>query len=229
MHKSGANSMLYNVAMKGLPLMSRIFIWTYPVCFVVTKFLSSTSIYLSVSANESSKKPEISGVMWQVAPESKKIGQLRDISNIASRTLWIGIHTWHRRVYLLWFVLICTVFQRLIYFCQCVRTSFRLFCVPVNFIFRSVLFKKICDEMILQSTSESSIWVLTIVFSTLFIIFQLMEGWFLIALLLYLLIYRLSWMWNSTATTPWLSKNISFYISYLIFQIQVINLQGKYR
>ena len=32
-HKSGANIMLYNVAMKALPSSLRIFIWTYPVFF----------------------------------------------------------------------------------------------------------------------------------------------------------------------------------------------------
>ena len=45
LHKSGANSLLYNVAMEGFPLSSPIFIWTIPVCFTVTKSLHVTSIY----------------------------------------------------------------------------------------------------------------------------------------------------------------------------------------
>ena len=57
--------------MKVLPLLSQIYILTYTVCFDVTKFPSATSIYLSVSTNEPGIKSEISGVMWQVAPESK--------------------------------------------------------------------------------------------------------------------------------------------------------------
>ena len=69
--KSGANSTLYNVEMKGFPLLLRIFIWNYPSCFTVTKCPSATSIYLSVSANEPGIKSEIYGFMWQVAPDSK--------------------------------------------------------------------------------------------------------------------------------------------------------------
>ena len=70
-HKFGSNSLLYNAAMKDLPLYSSTSIWNYPVCFDVMKCLSATSIYLSVSTNEPAIKSEISGVMWQVAPESK--------------------------------------------------------------------------------------------------------------------------------------------------------------
>ena len=56
---------------KGLPLLSCIFIWTFTFCFAATKFSSATSVYLYVSTNEMGIKSEISGVMWQVAPESK--------------------------------------------------------------------------------------------------------------------------------------------------------------
>ena len=70
-HKSGANSTLYNVAMKGFPLYSHIFIWTSTVCFAVTKFPSTNLIYLSVYTNEPGIKCEISGVMWKVALQSK--------------------------------------------------------------------------------------------------------------------------------------------------------------
>ena len=70
-HKYGANSKLYNVLMKGLPLSSRIYIWTYPVCFTVTKFPPATSIYVSIYTSEPGMKYECSGFMWQVALESK--------------------------------------------------------------------------------------------------------------------------------------------------------------
>ena len=70
-HKSGANSTLYNLAITGLPLSSRIFIWTSHVCFAVTKCISLTSVYFSVSTNKPSIKSEITGVLWQVTPQSK--------------------------------------------------------------------------------------------------------------------------------------------------------------
>ena len=68
-HKSGVNITLYNVSMMVFPLLLHISIWTCPVFFVVKKFLSAISIYLSISANESGIKSEISGTMWQAAPE----------------------------------------------------------------------------------------------------------------------------------------------------------------
>ena len=69
--KSSANSTLYSAAMKGLTLLPCIGIWTSPVYFAVTKCPSATFIYLSVYTNETGIKSEISGVMWQVTPESK--------------------------------------------------------------------------------------------------------------------------------------------------------------
>ena len=57
--------------MKGFPLSSCIFISTSRVCFAVTKTPYENSTYLSVSTNKPGVKSEISGVMWQVAPESK--------------------------------------------------------------------------------------------------------------------------------------------------------------
>ena len=68
LHKSGANITLYNIAMKVFPLSPHIFIWTFPVCFAVTKFPSATSIYLSVSTNDTGIKYEISVGTWQVTP-----------------------------------------------------------------------------------------------------------------------------------------------------------------
>ena len=55
-YKSGANSKLYNVAMKVLSLSSHIFIWTSPVYFAVMKFRPATSIYLSFSPSETGNK-----------------------------------------------------------------------------------------------------------------------------------------------------------------------------
>ena len=71
LHKPGANRTLYNVEMNGFPLSSHIIILTSPVCFAVTKFLSATSIYLSVSTSDPGTKYETSDFMWHVATESK--------------------------------------------------------------------------------------------------------------------------------------------------------------
>ena len=71
LHESGANIMVYNVAIKGSPQLSRIFIWTSLVCSAVTKCQSEISMYLSVYTNEPHIKSEIYGLVLQVAPESK--------------------------------------------------------------------------------------------------------------------------------------------------------------
>ena len=71
LHKSGENSILYNVSMKVLPLSSHIFIWTYPVCFAVMIFPFANSIYLSISVNKPGIKSEISGVVLQATLDSK--------------------------------------------------------------------------------------------------------------------------------------------------------------
>ena len=55
-HNSGANSMLYNVEIKGFPFSPRIFIWTIPVWFAVKIWPFATSIYLYISTNEPSMK-----------------------------------------------------------------------------------------------------------------------------------------------------------------------------
>ena len=230
-HKSGTNSTLYKVAMKGFPLSSRIFIWNSPAFFSVMKFPSATSIYLSVSNNEPGIKFEIYGVMWQVAPEYKiQLVRCEVSLEISSRYFCIGIHTCHRHVYLLWLALICTVVWFLIYFCRSVRMTFRLFHIPVNFLFRGVWFQKICNEVILQSISEACIWFLTVTFRTLIVRVVLNEGLFLIVLISSLLFKTFFFLvWSSTLTAPWLRKLLSFCVYYLIVQIQLINFLGRYR
>ena len=70
-HKSGANSTWYKIAMNGFPLLSNIFIWTSLVWFAVTKFPYVNMIYLFIFTNDPGIKSKISGVMWQVEPESE--------------------------------------------------------------------------------------------------------------------------------------------------------------
>ena len=126
---------------------------------------------------------------------------------------WIGRHTCHKRVYLLWLALICTVFQHLIYFCWYVHMSFRLFRVPVNFLILSVRFWNFFrwnDPP--MHISEVHIWFLTVTFITLIIRVPWIRGWFLMALSLSILLKEfLSWVWTSTVTSPWLRKIIYMY------------------
>ena len=70
-YNSGANSTMYNAAVRSLPLSSHIFIWTSSFCFAVTKSPYATSTYLSVYACEPGIKSKFFYVMLQVAPESK--------------------------------------------------------------------------------------------------------------------------------------------------------------
>ena len=168
-HKSGANSTLYKIAMKGFPLSSHIFIWSSPV-FCCDKilicnfntFICFWQLFCYKTRNLYSHLPSHT---WVYNP----IGQLQTVSKISSSAFCILRHRCHRRIYLLALTLIYTVVRHLIHFHISVRTSFRLFRVPVNFFIRSVRFLTICDEIILQSTSEVSIWFLTIMFSILII------------------------------------------------------------
>ena len=149
---------------------------------------------------------------------------MRAVSIIYFRTFCIGIHTCIRDVYILWLAFVYTVLWRLIYFCQCVCTGFRIFRVPVKFLIQIIRFRTIFDEIILQSTSEARIWFPTITFITLIIGVAWIKGWFLMAFSLYLLLkVFLSWAWTSKVTEPWLSKIFSLIIFYRIFQIQTIN------
>ena len=133
---------------------------------------------------------------------------------ISSSDFFIGIHTYHRRVYLRWLTLICAILWRLIYFHWSVLTSLRILSVPVNFLIWSVQFLTICNEMILRYTFEACICFLPITFITLIIRVARIEGWFLIAFLLSLLLNSfLSWVWISILTAPWLRKIISFIFS----------------
>ena len=150
---------------------------------------------------------------------------MRAVSIIYSINLCIGRHTCHRYVYLLWLAFICNIFQRLIYLLRSECTSFRLLRDPVNFIIWSVRFRKICDEMILRSISEACIWFLTVKFIRLIIRFAWIKGWFILAHLLFLFLkVFIRWLWTYIVTALWLRQIFSLIISYLIGQIQIINL-----
>ena len=112
-------------------------------------------------------------------------------------------------------------FWRIIYFRLSIHTIFKLFGIPVNFLIWSVRFLKVCNEIILQSTSEVCIRSLTITLITLIIKVAWIEGWFLIALLFSLFLKEfLGWVWTFTVTAHLLSKIFSLTIYYWIAQIQ---------
>ena len=143
--------------------------------------------------------------MLHVAPEFKIQLFSCELSPVFFVNFHIGRLTYNRRVYLLWLSFICTIFWLLIHFIWYVCTSFKIFRVPVNFLIWCVRFRKICNEMILWSTSEAHIWFLTVAFITLTIILVWIKSWFLIALYLLLLLKSFTnWEWTSTVTAPWL-------------------------
>ena len=168
-HKFDANRTLYNIAMKGFTLWSRTFIWTSTVCFTVTKWTYATLVYLCVSTKNLGIKSEISGVIWQVSPESK----IQLVSYKMSPYFLLGLSALvdmrHRRVYLLWISFIYNVFWSLIYFLQYVHTSFRIFCVLLNLLIWSVQLRRIYNRIILWFTSETRIWFPIVTFITLII------------------------------------------------------------
>ena len=124
---------------------------------------------------------------------------MRSISIISSRTFCT----------ILWIDLICNVLWRLIYFSWSVCKSFRLFRVQMNYVIRSVQFRKFWNEMILRSTSEARIWFLTITLITLIIRVEFIKSRFLIDFFLFILLKALlSWVWISTVTAPWSRKTL---------------------
>ena len=105
------------------------------------------------------------------------------VSIIFYRNFFIGRHTFHRHVYLMWISLICTVFWNLIYFLWYICTSFSLLRVSVTFLIRILRFQLFFNEVILRSTSEARMWFPTILLITLIIKVLWIKGWFLLAFL----------------------------------------------
>ena len=109
-HKSGANTTLYHLAMKGFPLLSIISIWTCPACFAVMKWSSKTSIYLFVSTNEPGKNPKSLVSCGKLHLSQKYDWPVASCLHSLFKTLHIGRHTCHRHLYILWLAFVCTGF-----------------------------------------------------------------------------------------------------------------------
>ena len=152
--------------MKVFPLSSCMFIWTYHVCFVVTKCPSATSMYLYVSTSDPSTQSDISGVMWQLYYEYK----IQLVSCEMSPKYLYHFLCWNTYVP---YTHIFSVIHFFLYFFPIpylflliLRTSFWLVRVPVKFLFTIFRFWKIWNLVILLPTSESNIWLLIVTFST---------------------------------------------------------------
>ena len=208
--------------MKGLPLSLCTFIWTYPVCFTVMKRPYSTSMYLSIYNSDPGTKYENSGVMWQVAPDSKIKLVSCNISpySILGLSLFEYIRTIDAYILCDSF---CSVFlSDALSIFQVVCTSFRLVRVTEKYLFLFFRFLKILNPVILRSTYEARIWLYIATFST-FIWTEL-----LISLSFYMLLKTiLSWVWSSTMNALWVRNFPPLCSLYWMVQIQVINLQGR--
>ena len=163
--------------MKGFPLSSRIFIWTSPVYFAVTKCPSETSIYLSVFTSKPGTKYEISGVTLQVAPESKiqlvsfKLSKtyllvISTLEDIRAKEAYIFCDSFHSVLFLMSYLFLSNCTHK-----------FHLFLVPVNFLFWTCLFQNICDPVILQTTSEACICLSVVTFSAFIFGVAWIERW----------------------------------------------------
>ena len=183
---------------------------------------------LFVSTSDTGTKYEISGVIWQVAPESKT--QLVSCKLFPEYLLGIS-----RLEYI-------SAINAYIFhdsFCSVILSDALSILVDLNapvFVF-SVLqwpiffwifrFWTICDPVILLPTPESHIWISIVTFSKFIFGVTRIEIWteFLISLYFSLLLKTIfSWVWYSTMTAIWVRKIFSFYSSYWIILIQVINL-----
>ena len=135
--------------------------------------------------------------------------QLWAVSKIVSRTFYTGRNMCHRRVYLMWLVCFCTLVRLFIYSFWFVRLRFRIFCVPLNFHLMNFRFWKICDPVILQSTSEASIWFSTVTSNT-FIFWGLCELKdelnFLFTFPFICCLKNFSWVRSFTTTEFWARK-----------------------
>ena len=156
--------------------------------------------------------------MWQVVPESK-------IQWVSCELHWKTYLPYMHISSVISFDLYCFLTYYL--FLSICTYKFWLFCVLANFLIQSVRFWTIYDEMIIQSTTKARIWFPTVTFSTLIIRVAWIEGWFLMALILSMLINAFS---VGCEPPQWLhldrEKELSLCIFYLIVQIQIINFKS---
>ena len=187
-----------------MPLLLHIFIWKSPVFFCEKTTIRIFNIFIYfhywVWYQIQNLWCHVKSSNWVLNP----VGQLRAISKISSRTFCIGRNMFHICILFLWLVLFCTVFICVICFHRYVHISYRLLRVPVNYIFRIFRSWKICNPVILRSTSEAHILSPTLPFSTLIFKFVWIEVWtkFIMFLILYLFLnyFQLGVILNNDCT-----------------------------
>ena len=136
---------------------------------------------------------------------------------------------WHKHLYFMWsfFVLYsCPMIYMFLLIC---KHNFWIFRVPVNSLLLVTCFCDICNSVILRPPYKACIWILAVTLSTFIFGVRWNEIWteFIIALSFSLLLKILfSWVWSSTVNVLWVSKIFSFYSSYWMIQIQVINFKA---
>ena len=151
-----------------------------------------TDIYLSVSTHTPVSHPKYTVSCDKSHPSLKYNWSFESYLQISFSYFCIGSHMCHRRIYHMWLILLYTVVRHFIYLLWSVCTIFRKFRVPVNFLFQSVWFQKICNELILWYISEDRIWFPTVIFNMLIITVEWIGGWFIIVLILSLLLKSFS-------------------------------------
>ena len=150
---------------------------------------------------------------------------MRSVSKISSSTFYIRRHPGHRCVYFMRIILFYILVWCFIYFCRFASTRFWLVHVTEKSLYWIFRFWKICDPVILQSTSEARIWFSTVTSNTFIFRVVWIKGWtkFLIYLSFYLLlkIFQL----GAILHNDWIlsEKICSLCSSYRIIQILVIN------
>ena len=135
------------------------------------KWTSETSMYLYISTSDTGTKFEISGVMWQVAPDSK----IYLVSCKLSQKSLLGLSTLEEThsidVYILcdslYYVLLSIYFSTLVDPYAKVLTFPNLHSSELSF--PTFRVGTICDPVILQSTYEACIFISIFMLSKLFL------------------------------------------------------------
>ena len=107
-------------------------------------------------------------------------------------------------------------------FCRSVRTSFWLFCIPLNCLLIFYRVQTIRNPGIFRSTSEERIWIFVVTFSMFIFRVAWIERWieFLIASSLNCFLKKLiSWVYSSTVNAPSVINVCSFCIFYCNIQV----------
>ena len=181
-------------------------------------------IYLSVSTNKPGIKSEISGIMWQVAPESK----IQLVSCDMSPWFLLGFSVLEDIcvifTYIFYDSLSSVLFSDVLYIFVNMHTQFLGF-----YMFKWIFLSEVSSfgNYSMKRSSDPHLkhifGLLTVTFIALIIIVAYIRGWFIIDFFISLFLKEvLNWVWTFAVTSPWFSNIGSLIISYWIVQIQII-------